>query len=172
MSAAAAISIKEGGQGPPDQFGPPPGPPENDAIAIAMELMQGTCADLLEAAQEHIGLPPPNEDELRAMLEGFKDAGEIVGEPDLIWHAMVLKHSMCELAIEHVTPAVMENMSCEEFIEAGKYMGWINPNPGDFKELFDVPEDVWVAGGNTFERCEEQIAPIIGEDYESTDPLE
>ena len=85
MSAAAAISIQEGGQGPP------PGPPENDAISIAMELMQGTCADLLEAAQEHIGLPPPNEDELRAMLEGFKDAGEIVGEPDLIWHAMVLK---------------------------------------------------------------------------------
>ena len=135
--------------------------------------MQGSCADLLEAAQEHIGFPVPDEDELRAKLEGFKDAGEIVGEPDLIWHAMMLKHSMCMLAIEHVTPEVMENMSCEEFIEAGKYMGWINPNPEDFGELFQISEDVWEAGGNTFERCEEQVVTeIYGEDYTITDPLE
>ena len=128
--------------------------------------MQGSCADLLEAVQEHIEFPIPDEEGLREKLGGFKDAGEITGEPDLIFYAMMLKHSMCLLQLEHITPDIMATLSCEDFISGGQEMGWVNPEPENFKELYGIGEDLWAAGGETFNRCEGEVMDAVyGEGY-------
>ena len=79
---------------------------------------------------------------------------------------------MCLLQLEHITPDIMANLSCEDFISGGQEMGWVNPEPENFKELYDIGEDLWAAGGETFARCEgEVIDAVYGEGYGGPDGL-
>ena len=44
--------------------------------------------------------------------------------------------------------------NCDEWIEVGIEMGWVNPEPEDFATLFDVPQDMIEAGVAVADRCE------------------
>ena len=160
LTAAAAIQLEHGGQ----DEGPTPMPAEG----IAKGLMDGSCGELVNAAQNHIGFPFPNEEELAGRIQTYVDAGEIVGDGNLVIDAITRKRSECRDEIAQHGPDDMLDLACENWLDVGVEMGWVNPNPDNFRELFDVPEDLWAAGEAVGELCggkfEQRVKEKFGDD--------
>ena len=168
LTAAAAIQIQQPNEDRRKEGGQDEGPTPMPAEGIAKGLMDGSCGELVNAAQNHIGFPFPNEEALAGIIQTYVDSGEIEGNGDLVLDAISIKRSECRDIIAQHGPDDMLDLACHEWLDVGEEMGWVNPNPDNFRELFDVPEDLWAAGETVGELCggkfEQRVKDKFGDD--------
>ena len=57
-------------------------------------------------------------------------------------------------------------MTCEQFVNKGLEMGWVNPDPEQFAELFAAQYEQYEAGEETHARCESEYNQALCDNFD------
>ena len=100
-----------------------------------LDLNDVSCGDFLVAMQINIALPieDDQEDRIKGMISEQRE------DVDDIFNTIMDKKEQCSNDIQGISPAEVAGWDCDEFVEAGKELGFLNPENKEWDEIFNPP---------------------------------